>query len=216
MRHLGRAGLLICCVASGCAISGDTAALESRLRLYEDRVATLQRELEAAQEELTVARRESTHLRERVSESGKIVLASEQAEVLFEAEGLRINSLLTGGLNENDLPGDDVLSLVLEPIDARGEPIKLPGRVTIEILEPALDGENKTIGRWEYTPAEVRDLWHNGLFVTGFKFRLAWQTIPTHETLVVHARLETADGRSFDATDTVTVDVPAEPPRLPE
>ena len=216
MRRIGRAGLLICCIAGGCATTGDNAALESQLRAYETRVATLSRELEDVQEELVVARRETTHLRERTSESGEVVLAAEQAEVLFRAEGLRISKLLTGGLDADDRPGDDVLSVVLEPHDSQGELVKLPGEVTIEVLDPALAGEKKTIGRWSFAASEVRDCWHNGLFVAGFKFRLDWQTVPEHETLVVHARLETADGRSFDATETVTVEVLVEPPHLPE
>lgn len=205
----GRVGILLaCCVAGGCALDGETAALEARLRAYEQQVASLKRELSDAKQELVVARRESQHLRRRVSDSGEVVLASEQAATLFRATGLRINSLLTGGLDKNGQPGDEVLSLVLEPVDETGTLIRLPGRVTIELLDPAIAGDDKVIGTWDYSAAEVRELWHSGLFVSGFQFHLEWQTVPTHETLVIHARLETADDRTFDTTETVTIEPP--------
>lgn len=216
MRHLGRAGLLICCLASGCSFSGNSAALEAQLRAYEDRVAELDQRLADAERELLVARRETTHLRTSAKEAGAIVLASEQTEVLFRAESLRINKLLTGGINLDDQPGDESLNVVIEPLDARNEPIKLPGELTIEIMDPAIEEGDKSIGRWNYSASEVRDAWHNGLFVTGFKFRIDWRTIPRHETLVIHARLATIDGRTFHATSTVQIELPQEPARLPE
>ena len=56
---------------------------------------------------------------------------------------------------------------------------------------------------------EVREAWYAGLLVTGFKFRLPWPSPPRHETLVLHARMTTTDGRTFDATETVKIDLPS-------
>lgn len=205
MRRLCRAGILLSGLAAGCAMRGDTSALEAELRNNEDRIASLERELEKVENELTVARREAIHHREQASLAGEMVLTSEQADVLFRAEGLRINSLLTGGLDEDGRPGDEILAIVLEPFDADEQTLKLPGEVTIELLDPAAEADAKLISRWTFSAEEVRKAWHSSFLITGFKFRLPWQTPPMHETLVIHARLVTSDGRSFDATETVKV-----------
>jgi len=207
MRRACRTGMLLCGLAAGCTLRPD-AALENELRIHEDRVFALQQELQRTKQELIAARRESEHLREQSRQNGGQVLAAEQADVLFRAEGLRINTLLTGGLDEDGQPGDELLSLVLEPHDADGQTLKLPGDVSLDITDPAAD-EAETVGEWTFSANEVRNAWHSGLIVTGFKFRLPLPSTLRHETLVVHARLSTTDGRVFDATETVKVRAPS-------
>jgi hypothetical protein len=212
MRRLCRAGVLLCGLAAGCATRRDTQGLEAELRGHEDRILVLEQELRRARQELLAARREADFLRSQAAHAGEFVLTTEQANVLFRAEGLRINTLLTGGIDEDDSPGDDLLSLVLEPFDAQGQTLKLPGDVSIELLDPAEQGDARQVGHWNYTSEEVRDAWHSGLLVHGFRFRLPWQRPPRHAKLVVHARLTTPDGRVFDATETVKVAPPVSEP----
>jgi hypothetical protein len=207
MRRICRTGVLLCGLAAGCTLRPN-AALEDQLRIHEDRVFALQHELLQTKQELAAARRESEHLREQANLDGEHVLAAEQADVLFRAEGLRINSLLTGGLDEDGRPGDELLSLVLEPFDADGGTLKLPGDLAIEISDPAVD-DAENIGEWTFSADDVRKAWHAGFIVTGFKFRLPLRATLQHETLVVHARLSTTDGRTFDATETINVRVPS-------
>ncbi len=209
MRRLCRTGMLLCGLAAGCTLRPNTAALENELRTHEDRILTLEQELQQSRDELVVARRESEHLREVATASGETVLATEQADVLFRAEGLRINTLLTGGIDEDGIAGDEILSLVLEPFDADGQTLKLPGDVAIDVTDPAQGTADSVVGRWTYSADETRKQWHSGLLVTGFKFRLPWQSTPTHNTLVVHVKLSTTDGRVFDATETVKIAVPS-------
>jgi hypothetical protein len=199
--------MLLCGLAAGCTLRQNTA-LENELRIHEDRVFALQHELQQARQELAAARRESEHLREQANLGGEQVLAAEQANVLFRAEGLRINTLLTGGLDEDGQPGDELLSLVLEPFDADGGTLKLPGDLAVEISDPAADAAG-TIGEWTFSAEDVRKAWHAGFIVTGFKFRLPLGSTLQHETLVVHARMSTSDGRVFDATETIKVRVPS-------
>lgn len=201
--------MLLCGLAAGCALRGDTSALEAELRRHETRIGSLTQELRRANDELAAARREAEHFREQAAVGGEFVLASEQADVLFRAEGLRINTLLTGGIDEGGRPGDELLTVVLEPFDADGQTLKLPGELTVDLTDPAAEGAAQTVGTWSYSAEQVREAWHAGLIVTGFKFRLPWQSPPRHETLVLHARLATTDGRVFDATETVKIDVPS-------
>lgn len=208
MRRACRTGMLLCGLAAGCSLRPNVA-LENELRIHEDRVLSLQQELQRTKQELVAVRRESEHLREQARLDDEAVLTSEQADVLFRAEGLRINTLLTGGLDEDDRPGDELLSLVLEPFDADGQTLKLPGEVTIEVSDPAADDGADNLGEWTYSADDVREAWHAGFIVTGFKFRLPLPTALQHETLVVHARLSTTDGRVFDTAETVKVRVPS-------
>jgi hypothetical protein len=209
MRRFCQAAVVLCGLAAGCVMRGDTSAIEAELRGHEDRIGALQRDLQKAHDELAVAQRESAHLRDQLASAGEVALTAEQADVLFRVEGLRINTLLTGGLDEDGQPGHDVLTLVLEPFDADEQTLKLPGEIRIDVTDPAAEGESKTIGVWQYAAEDARAAWHAGLLVTGFKFRLEWPTPPRHETLVVHARLTTSDGRVFDATETVKIVPPS-------
>ena len=213
MRPLIPIALLTCCLgACGCASGrGNTSALEAELRQQEDRIVRLQTELRHVSDDLAATRREADSFRAQATAVGQVALVAEQAEVLFRAEGLRINTLLTGGIDEDNVPGDEVLHLVLEPTDADGNTVKLPGEVMVEITDPAADGAARQVGAWTFPADQVRLAWQSGLFVTGFKFRLPWNVPPSHGRLIVHARLSTADGRRFDATETVQVKPPAPP-----
>ena len=182
---------------------GDVSALETELRQSEDRIVSLETELRQLRTELDVAQRESDHLRGQLVAGGEQVLMVEQADTLFRAEGLRVNKLLTGGLNEDGQPGDEVVHLMLEPIDADGHVLKLPGEVQIEVTDPAAPAGTRQLGQWRFSDAEAREAWHSSLFASGLKFRLPLSHPTRNGTVVVFARLKTADGRQFDATETV-------------
>ena len=212
---------ILSCLGTGCAVRGDVSALENELRQSEQRIITLESELRQTQNDLVVAQREADSLRGRLVENNEVVLAPEQADVLFRAEGLRINKLLSGGLDEDSQPGDEQLHLVIEPLDGAGHPLRLPGDLTIEVSDPSAEPASRQLGAWTFTAAQVRDAWHTGLFSSGFTFKLALSDTPRHETLVVHAALVSTDGRQFDATEMVRVApgsanlafAPADPPR---
>src|SRR4051812_19223799 len=141
---------LLVFACSGCAARG-VDLLETRLREQEDSLTDLQRELSNAKSELEIARNESEELRRRLDAPEGATLVSEQARVLYRIQGVKFNTLLTGGVELDEIPGDDGLSALLMPVDSDGDLIKLPGAIEFELLDLSLPEEQQRLGHWSYT-----------------------------------------------------------------
>lgn len=190
-------------VLCGCLGRAKPDLLQARLREQQQFVADLQREHQDSQSELKRARREVEQLRAELARSGKQVMAAEYSESLVRASKLQINSLLSGGLNQDEQPGDDALVAYLSLVDDDGEVVKLPGTVELTLLDPALPEPSREIGRWKFTAEECREKWTRGFAGAGYQFTVTLEEPAVHEQLVLHARLTTADSRAFDASQLV-------------
>ena len=200
---------MLCLLVSalcGCAARRSHEIVEGRLREQNQLLAETESRLQKTQNELAIAREESDTLRQQLLADGRSPILPEQADALFRATGIKINELLTGSLDRDDLPGEELVNVVLVPHDADGEPIKLPGQIQIELFDLGQPGEQKSLGTWTYDIAEAREHWHSGFLSSGYLFRLPWQQPPRSPQVVLHARLKTADGREFDTSATIDVD----------
>jgi hypothetical protein len=111
----------------------------------------------------------------------------------------------TGGLDEDDCPGDEALQVVVEPRDADGHTIKAPGSVHVEALEISSEGLKVPLSSWDLTPEQVRLTWRNGLLSTGYFIVLQWKNWPAAEKLRVIVQFALVDGRLFEADKDVTI-----------
>lgn len=206
--------LLGVCALSGClGARGDIEAVEAQLRQQQDRADQYARDLSQVRQELNVARQEADMLRRQMADSGREAIPAEFTESLFRVQKLQINGLMSGGRDRDGQPGDDVLVAVLTPVDEHGDLVKLPGSIELEALDLTRPEGERQIGKWTFDAAQSRDLWKSGLFSAGYQLEVPWQRPPSPE-LLLHARLTTADGRQFDATQAVKVKVAqSEPPR---
>ena len=121
----------------------------------------------------------------------------------------------TGGLDEDRLPGDDALQVVVEPRDTDGHAIKVPGCLHVTVLEISPEGTKKPLSSWELSADELRRTWRNGLFSTGYYVTLPWKSCPDMEKLRVVVQFQLSDGRLFEADKDVTVRVPPPSVRKP-
>jgi hypothetical protein len=199
---------LVALLSTGCALRGDVDMLESELRRQEMVQQELTEQLNSAREELRVARADADNLRSRLTGRGQVALASEQAEVLYKAAALKFNALLTGGFNRDGEPGDEGISVLLLPVDAAGDLVKLVGAMELELFDLSRDPDQQRLGRWQFSADEVRDHWHKGFLSAGYLFRLDWQQAPRSPELTLHARLIAPDGRRFDTTTQMKVNPP--------
>lgn len=198
--------LWLCLAVCGCTAPAGTERLEARLRDHGDRLVSLEQELDSTRSERDALRRQRDGLLRQIgSPTASPAIAPEQADLLVRIGGLKINTWLTGGSNLDAGDGDDELVVLLQPHDNDGEPVKLPGKVQLELIDPALPGDARQLGTWTFSPAACRDHWHAGMLARGFRFHLPWQTEPTHPRLLLHARFETTDGRSFNADTLVNI-----------
>jgi hypothetical protein len=202
-------------VLGGCLTRGNVDLLESELRRQELAQQELNEQLRGARDELRIARADADSLRTQLAGRGQSTLVAEQAAVLYKAEALKFNMLLTSGLDRDGQPGDEGLSVLVLPVDANGDLIKLVGTVELELLDLTREEGNKRLGNWRFSTDEVREHWHHGFLSAGYLFKLDWQVVPVSPELTLHAKLTAPDGRAFDATTQVKVappGVPAIPP----
>jgi len=200
--------LLAALAVCGCQVQGKLDLLESQLRRQEGRQADLESKLAAARIDLAVSRKEADALQAQLAGRGEKTILPEQADVLYRATGIQFNKLMTGGLDRDNRPGDELLTAVLVPHDADGELVKLPGTIQLEVFDLTKSGDRQRIGRWEFSVEKSRDLWHRGWIRSGYLFKLPWQEIPESSELLLHARLTTVDGRQFDTSQTIRITPP--------
>jgi hypothetical protein len=196
--------------AAGCSSRGNVDLLESKMRVQEDRLLTLEKELQYTQTELSLARKQSESYREQLAGRRAPVDAPEQADALFRASGLRISKLRTGGIDQDGIPGDDVLAASMAPVDAHGETVKVPGVIELSVIDPALPSNRQQIGHWKFSEEETPGLWHAGILGSGYQFNLPWQQVPRSGELWLHARMTTSDGRRFETKEQIRVTPPTD------
>ena len=199
--------LLLQLSAAGCVgRRGNVELLEARLRQNQDQLARHQRTLAETEAELTIARQEANLLREQMANAGASPLPAEYTSSLFQVEDIQFNTLMTGGRDQDGVPGDELLVVLFAPYDEHGELVKLPGRIELEAIDLSrTEEEGRRIANWVFDPEESRDLWRTAPFSRGFELRLVWPQPPEAEEILLHARLSTGDGRHFDASHTIAI-----------
>jgi hypothetical protein len=201
-RLTSSAGLLLLAVsllpAGGCRHSSDL--LEAELRTRDNDVRELKDELYRAESENQALMREIRTVRQ----SGPAKISPEQAAQTYRMIKLTIGRG-TGGLDNDDCPGDDALQIILEPRDPDGHTIKAPGAVHIEALEISPEGIKVPFSTWDVPPEQLRRSWRSGFLTTGYSLVLPWKSWPSNEKVRLIARFLLADGRVFEAEKDVTV-----------
>lgn len=191
-------------LAAGCASRGQLDILESRLRQQDDSITQLQNQLSTTQGQLQAARRESSELRTQLADNTRNARV-EQVSALGTVEGIELNRYLTGGLDRDGKPGDEIFSAVVVPTDSQGNLVKAPGSVAVTLFDLSKPEAQQRIGYWEYSAKDSDGLWHSGFLGSGYIIRQPWQQKPESANLLVHARLKTIDGRQFDTSQTIHI-----------
>jgi outer membrane murein-binding lipoprotein Lpp len=191
-------------LAAGCASRGQLDILESRLRQQDDTITQLQNQVTTTQSQLQAAHRESTELRTQLAENTRNARV-EQVSALGQVEGIELNRYLTGGLDRDGKPGDEIFSAYVVPTDSQGNVVKAPGSVAVTLFDLSKPEPQQRIGRWEYSAKDADALWHSGFLGSGYIIRQPWQQRPESANLLVHARLKTIDGRQFDTSQTIHI-----------
>lgn len=111
----------------------------------------------------------------------------------------------TGGADEDRLPGDDVLILVVVPKDEDGHPVKVVGSLAVQIQEITPDGTKIPLHSWDVTSTQLRPLWSQGLFSSGFRVKLGLREPLRFEKLRVTAQFTLLDGRTLETDKDIRV-----------
>ncbi len=122
----------------------------------------------------------------------------------------------TGGRDDDGLPGDEGLQVVMVPKDEDGTAVKVPGRATVTAFEITKEGLKTPIGKWEVTGDQLKKTWKSGLLGGGYTVPLQWDRAPTTTRIRVVVRFTLTDGREYEADrDANVTPLPGIVPRSP-
>lgn len=113
---------------------------------------------------------------------------------------LFLNPLLTGGADFDGQPGDEGLSVVLEPRNSQDEYVSQAGAISVVVLDPTRQGDAARVARWDFDQSAVRQMLAASSPARGLKLELPWPAAPpANSHLKVFIRYETADGRRLQS-----------------
>ena len=111
---------------------------------------------------------------------------------------LFLNPILTGGSDLDSRPGDDGLSVVVEPRNAAEEYVPQAGAISIVVLDPSKAGEEARVARWDFDLAATEQKLKTSSAARGIRAADALAGVaPFHRRLHLFVRYETADGRQI-------------------
>jgi len=122
-----------------------------------------------------------------------------------------LNPLLTGGDSLDSEPGDDGLSILLEPRNKQNEFVPQAGTVSVVVLDPSKQGTAARVARWDFDPAATREKLNRVSSSRGIHLRMPWPANPpTTNKLHVFVRYETPDGRKLQADRELNITLPGQ------
>jgi hypothetical protein len=193
----GLLAFAFCLVSAGCRSNCDL--VEAELRTKELQLANLREERDHL-----IAQNEALH--------HQLGLINGPAPYKVSADGTRgspVRALAlgrqTGGVDDDGQPGDEALQVLVEPRDAAGRSVKVPGTLTVQAIEITPEGLKKPLCSWDVPADVLARSWKDGLLTTGYSLVLPWKVWPSSEKLRVVAQFAPAGGRTFEAEKDVTV-----------
>ena len=197
-RRLIAIGVGVALLLTGCRSNCDL--VEAELRTKDINLRETREELERQQAYNCALQREMAAIRGNTGQK----MPPAEASQIFTLKSIALGRQ-TGGLNEDGVPGDEALQIVLEPRDSDDHAIKAPGTLTIQAIEITPEGLKKPLSSWRVPPDALRRTWKSGLWSSGYFVTLPWKVYPSQEKLRVVAQFVLADGRFFEADKDVTV-----------
>ncbi len=121
---------------------------------------------------------------------------------------ITLNTAQTGGYNADDQPGDEGVSVQIEPRDASGTLLRAAGKLSIVVMDPTLSGAAARVARWNFTEEDAAA--HHRPGTEALRFDLRWpERLPQNPNLKLYVRFTRADGQKFDAEQDLRVAIPS-------
>lgn len=122
-----------------------------------------------------------------------------------------LNPFLTGGHDFDHKPGDDGISVIIEPRNKEDQFVQQSGPVSIVVIDPAIEGKESRIARWDFDSIEAGKLMKKKGFDKGIHIKLPWPNKPPDNSeLQVFVRYQTLDGRKLEADRKFKIAMPGQ------
>ncbi len=120
-----------------------------------------------------------------------------------------VHAAQTGGANFDEKPGDDGITVLVEPRNAVGEFVSQAAPISLVLLDPTRSGEDARVQRWDFDVDETRTALQAGK--QGILLKANWNgRPPDNNHLVLFVRYETIDGRKLEAKREITLSSPSD------
>jgi hypothetical protein len=107
---------------------------------------------------------------------------------------------MTGGADFDGQPGDEGLSVLLEPRNSADEFVPTAGAVTVVVLDPAKQGDAARVARWDFTLSAAQQKLAATSATRGIQFEMPWPAAPpASNKLKLFVRYEGPDGRQLQS-----------------
>lgn len=199
----------------GCR-SSRTDLLEAELRTRERQIRELHAELERAKA-IGQAYQYELQTISPTSPMAEVCRPSGSTVVVGPIQEIELGRG-TGGVDEDHIPGDEILLLVVVPRDQDGSEIKVPGSLFISVFEITTQGVKLPLSSWDIPNVELRPTWKSGLFSTGYHVRLSWKTPPKTNNVRAVVQLRLPSGEVYETDKDIKIRPPlgiTRPPVVP-
>ena len=188
---------------SGCAGRMKSDLLLARIREQSVQLAESQQEIAKTRAELKRAHLQTEQLQWELANSG--LNTGEGNFASRTVSQLKIHSMSSGGLNQDDQPGDDVVVVQFVPLDSSNEVVRAAGDLEIALFDPQMPESVRELGAWRFPAEECEKHWTRGITSSGFQFNLPLDQSPRHSNLIVHLKYRTSDDRQLQVQQVVKV-----------
>ncbi len=191
------AGLLGC--------DGGTAAerfrqLEQENLQLRDKVEKLNEDLASKKALIDAQRQQLANLRR---------LGKDRLDKLYHVAKIEIERL-SGGADYDGKPGDDGVTVYLQPLDQDGHVIKAAGNIRIQLFDLANPDGKHLIGEYRLDVDHARKAWHGRFMTNHYTVKCPWRkSPPTHREITIRAEFtDYLTGRTFRAQRVVEIALP--------
>lgn len=116
---------------------------------------------------------------------------------------LYLNAAHTGGLDQDEQPGDDGIVVVFQPRNDDDEFVPSAGRVSVVLLDPET---RQRVARWEISKEETEMALQKARAARGIELSMPWNdTPPAKSRLHLFVRYWLADGQAIQADREITI-----------
>lgn len=123
---------------------------------------------------------------------------------------IHLHPLHTCGMDFDHAPGDDGLSILIEPRNAANQYVPLAAPISVVVLDASKSGDDARLARWDFSQAEAAEKLVQG-DKRGIYLKLPWPAKPpAGAQLSLFVRYEMSDGKKLQGDKEIFVALPGQ------
>lgn len=169
---------LACLVAGGGCAGPDVSDLKRKVAARDREIARLRDDLAAR--DVSIEELRTSLLRAQNFDPQRF-------EKIYYPVALRVASL-SGGADYDGQPGDDGVTVHLQPLDRDGHTIKAAGEIRVELYDLAAEGGPRRVGERVVGVDEACALWYSAGWTQHYTVKCPWSgEPPQHDEITIRA-----------------------------